>query len=71
MNRISMTITWDGPPRIEVEHVENLIEVVVHAGLSERQIEEACNQLEPDQVREQVLEKWRSVMGITSRAEAM
>lgn len=69
-NEVRLSITWDGSPHIEVLHGEDRIVVVAHAGLSEHQVESACQHLEPPHVRERVLQAWRGTMGITSRVEA-
>jgi hypothetical protein len=56
---VDLTLTWDGPLRLSVEHVDGVVTVVAHAGLSEANVEAACMDLDRS-VGQAVLSAWRN-----------
>lgn len=55
---VALTLTWDGPVRLSVDHVDGVVTAVAHAGLSEANMEAACMDLDGP-VGQAVLSAWR------------
>lgn len=56
--RVKLTMTWDGPRRLVVDHSDGLVTVVAHAELSEANVVAACVDLDAS-IGEAVLNAWR------------
>jgi hypothetical protein len=56
---VDLTLTWDGPVRLSVAHVDGVVTVVAHAELSEANVAAACMELEGT-VGLAVLSAWRN-----------
>jgi len=56
---VLVSLTWDGPRRLSVEHLDGTISVLAHAGLSEANVVDACADLDPV-IGGAVLSAWRT-----------
>ncbi len=56
---VMVTLTWDGPRRLIVDHLDGTLSVVAHAELSETNVVQACADLDPV-VGRAVLSAWLS-----------
>lgn len=65
---VELTWTWDEPPSLDVERLDDTIVVRVHAGLSERQIADACATLGED--GPSVYAAWSDAVGFRSPGPA-
>jgi len=58
MDEVSVGLSWDGEPALQVEQADGRVVVVAHPGLSEAQVAYACGEL--GDLGPAVLAAWRT-----------
>ncbi len=61
---VNFTLTWDGPRRLSVEHLDGQVKVTAHVELSEANVLAACLDLDPP-LGQVVVSAWRSAMTLS------